>query len=72
MDSFNVGDCENDDVKEVVCDCYCLEFDLEDFVLCYSVVDKEFFKVLCKKDVCVSFDKDCNVVICVMFDVYSR
>lgn len=79
-DSYNDDreKCQNDQYTEPACFLQCTEFDGPEFTPCHSVVDKEFFKALCKKDKCAYPGSDSaseanrRAVVCAMLDVYSR
>lgn len=79
-DSYNIDGetCQNDEYTETPCSLQCTEIDGPEFTPCHSVVDKDFFKALCKKDKCAYPGSDSaslanrREVTCAVLDVYSR
>ena len=71
-DSYISNDCQPTAYNRPQCAYECTELDQSYFAPCHGVVDKDFFKRLCKMDACASNDAGRPAAVCAILDVYSR
>ena len=74
-DTYATDTCDNNQYTPPTCDYQCTELDRAAFSKCHGHVDKEFFKALCKKDVCAYDENEAEkrqAAVCAILDLYSR
>ena len=71
-DSYISNDCQPTAYNPPQCAYECTELDQSYFAPCHGVVDKDFFKHLCKMDACASNEVGRPAAVCAILDVYSR
>ena len=71
-DTYATELCDKQTFTPPACDYECTQLDQSVFSPCHGVVDKDFFKALCKKDACATTGEQREAAVCAILSKYSE